>query len=62
MPEGDELTRWQCRVCGYIYDPALHEGVSFERLDEQWLCPGCGFGKEVFFRLPFRRRDGQQTT
>lgn len=40
--------RWVCRVCGYIYDPALHDEVPFEAVEADWRCPGCGFGKDVF--------------
>jgi rubredoxin len=40
--------QWECTVCGYIYDPALHDGVPFDRLPEGWICPGCGFPKNVF--------------
>jgi rubredoxin len=42
--------QWICRICGYIYDPRLHEGVAFEDLPQTWRCPGCGFGKAVFVR------------
>lgn len=45
-------TRWLCKVCGYIYDPALHGGVPFEQLPADWRCPGCGFGKYVFRPMP----------
>ena len=40
--------RWVCTICGFIYDPALYDGVAFENLPDGWLCPGCGFGKDVF--------------
>lgn len=46
--ETSNLQQWVCRVCGYTYDPRLHEGVAFEDLSADWRCPGCGFGKEVF--------------
>lgn len=42
--------QWVCRICGYIYDPRLHEGVAFEDQPATWRCPGCGFGKTVFAR------------
>ena len=44
--------RWVCRVCGYIYDPALNGGVAFEDLPPGWRCPGCGFDRGAFRRLP----------
>ncbi len=48
--DDNDSARWQCRVCKYIYDPALHGGRPFETLPEDWVCPGCGFGKAVFAR------------
>jgi rubredoxin len=47
--------QWVCRVCGYVYDPALHNGVPFEDLPADYRCPGCGYPKSVFFR----RRPGK---
>jgi len=44
----DESESWICTVCGYVYDPALHDGVEFAQLPADWLCPGCGFGTGVF--------------
>ena len=44
----DDKTPWICTVCGYVYDPRLHAGQPFGALPEDWLCPGCGFGKNVF--------------
>jgi rubredoxin len=46
----DDCLQWVCRICGYIYDPRLHEEVAFEELPAEWRCPGCGFGKSVFVR------------
>ncbi|MBP5307321.1 MAG: MBL fold metallo-hydrolase [Paludibacteraceae bacterium] len=37
-----------CSVCGYVYDPAEHDGVPFEELPEDWKCPRCKQGKEKF--------------
>ena len=39
-----------CSVCGYVYDPAEHEGLSFEALPEDWKCPRCRQGKDKFNR------------
>ncbi len=46
--------QWVCGVCGYIYDPDLHDGVAFEDVPDDWTCPGCGFGKRMFRRCPRR--------
>ena len=43
--------KWQCTVCGYIYDPEQEGGVSFEDLPEDWTCPECGAGKDLFEAL-----------
>ena len=39
---------YTCSVCGYVYDPAQHDGVAFEDLPEDWVCPLCGVGKDMF--------------
>ncbi|MGQ9555542.1 MAG: rubredoxin [Anaerolineae bacterium] len=41
------MRKWQCTVCGYIYDPA-ETGVAFEDLPDDWVCPECGVGKDMF--------------
>jgi flavin reductase (DIM6/NTAB) family NADH-FMN oxidoreductase RutF/rubredoxin len=53
-----ELKKFQCIVCGYIYDPAegdkaksIPPGTSFEDLPDGWTCPICGVGKEEFKEL-----------
>ena len=47
--------RYVCTACGYVYDeeqgdPALGipPGTKFEDLPEDFTCPWCGLGKEVF--------------
>ena len=40
--------KYVCSICGYVYDPAEHEGVAFEDLPEDWKCPRCKQGKEKF--------------
>ena len=42
--------KYVCSVCGYIYDPAEHDGVAFEELPEDWKCPRCKQPKEKFNR------------
>lgn len=49
------MKKFICEPCGYIYDPAVGDsaggiepGVAFEDLPEDWVCPICGMGKEVF--------------
>lgn len=40
--------KYVCSICGYVYDPAEHDGVAFEDLPEDWKCPRCKQGKENF--------------
>jgi len=41
------MKKYQCTVCGYIYDEEV-EGVKWEDLPDDWVCPLCGVGKESF--------------
>ena len=50
-----KMKKYKCEVCGYIYDPEVGDpdngvapGTAFEDLPEDWVCPLCGEGKEVF--------------
>lgn len=36
-----------CNVCGYEYDEE-QEGVKFDKLPEDWVCPVCGVDKTNF--------------
>lgn len=40
--------KYICSICGYVYDPAEHDGVAFEDLPEDWKCPRCRQPKEKF--------------
>ena len=40
--------KYVCSVCGYVYDPAEHDGVAFEDLPEDWRCPRCKQPKTKF--------------
>ena len=39
-----ENSVWVCTVCGYEYDGE----IPFEELPEDWVCPLCGVGKDMF--------------
>ncbi|NPV53400.1 MAG: rubredoxin [Firmicutes bacterium] len=52
------MDRWECTVCGYIYDPEegdsssdIDPGTPFEDLPEDWVCPQCGATKDLFEKL-----------
>ncbi len=40
--------KYICSVCGYVYDPAEHDGAAFEDLPDDWKCPRCRQPKEKF--------------
>ena len=47
--------KYECGVCKYIYNPktgnekaGVAPGTEFEDLPEDWVCPVCGEGKDVF--------------
>ena len=40
--------KYVCSICGYVYDPAEHDGVAFEDLPDDWKCPKCKQPKEKF--------------
>jgi rubredoxin len=50
--------KWECTVCGYIYDPetgdpdsGIKPGTTFENLPDDWVCPICGVGKDKFVKV-----------
>jgi len=49
------MKKYTCTVCGYVYDPEAGDpdsGVApatpFEEISDDWLCPVCGVGKDMF--------------
>ena len=40
--------KYVCSICGYVYDPAEHDGIAFEDLPDDWKCPRCKQSKEKF--------------
>ncbi|HAG16767.1 MAG TPA: High molecular weight rubredoxin [Bacteroidales bacterium] len=52
------LKKWECGVCGHIYDPlegdpdsGIAPGTPFEDIPEDWVCPTCGVSKADFFPM-----------
>ena len=39
--------KYVCEVCGYLYDEEA-EGVKWEDLPDDYVCPLCGVGKDQF--------------
>jgi len=52
------MDKWECTICGYIYDPAegdpdngVAPGTPFEKLPDSWVCPLCGATKDMFEKI-----------
>ena len=53
--EKNENQRYECVECKYIYNPkfgnekaGVKAGTAFEDLPDNWVCPVCGEGKDMF--------------
>lgn len=53
--EKSDTQRYECVECKYIYNPkfgnekaGIKPGTPFESLPEDWVCPVCGEGKDMF--------------
>ena len=51
-------TRLECKVCWYVYDPALGDAVwqipaatPWGELPSHWSCPNCSTTKDGFLAL-----------
>ena len=49
------MDKYECSICGYIYDEAIGDpdndieaGTSWDDLPEDFACPLCGVGKDMF--------------
>lgn len=49
------MKKWECIVCGWVYDEAkgdpesgLAPGTRWEDVPDDWVCPDCGVGKDDF--------------
>ncbi len=49
------MENYVCIVCGWVYDPAVGDpdngikpGTPFAELPDEWVCPECGVGKDMF--------------
>lgn len=50
-----DKTKYTCMPCGWTYDPEMGDpengiapGTSFDELPDDWTCPVCGVGKQLF--------------
>jgi flavin reductase (DIM6/NTAB) family NADH-FMN oxidoreductase RutF/rubredoxin len=53
-----KMDKYECQVCGYIYDPAkgdpdgnIPPGTPWEKLPDGWVCPVCGAAKSEFKKI-----------
>ena len=53
--EKSDMQRYECLECKYIYNPkfgnekaGIKPGTPFDELPDNWVCPVCGEGKEMF--------------
>jgi rubredoxin len=51
----DDMDRYVCTICGYVYDPAQGDpdngvaaGTKFQDVPDSWECPVCGAAKSDF--------------
>ncbi|MGH8575717.1 MAG: rubredoxin [Gammaproteobacteria bacterium] len=49
------MKKWQCGVCGFIYDEAqglaeggIAPGTRWADIPDTWVCPDCGASKSDF--------------
>ena len=49
------MAKYVCTVCGYVYDPEVGDpdngiapGTPWEQVPEDWVCPLCAVGKDMF--------------
>ena len=52
------MNKYRCTVCGYVYDPVIGDpdngiepGTQFDDLQDSWVCPECGVGKDSFEKV-----------
>jgi len=52
------MAKYECTACNYIYDEDLGDpdgdikpGTKFEDIPDDWVCPVCGVGKDLFEKV-----------
>ena len=55
--------KWQCRICGWIYDEELGDpdsgiapGTAWEDVPDDWRCPDCGASRDEFDMVELEER------
>lgn len=49
------MAKYKCKACEYVYDESVGDvehgiaaGTKFEDIADDWVCPDCGVGKDLF--------------
>jgi len=49
------MQKYVCTLCDWVYDPAIGDpdngvapGTAFDDLPDDWVCPDCGAGVDMF--------------
>jgi rubredoxin len=52
------MDKYECTVCGYVYDPVkgdpdsgIAPNTTFDQLPDDWVCPVCGAIKDQFQKV-----------
>ncbi len=52
------MDKYECTVCGWIYDPEIGDpdggiapGTPFDAIPDGWVCSMCGAGKNDFQKV-----------
>lgn len=52
------MDKYECTVCGYIYDEAegdpdngVAAGTKWDDVPADWVCPLCGAAKDAFQKI-----------
>lgn len=58
LPTPGNATRYECKVCWTVYDPAqgdpvwqIPPGTAFDALPPHWTCPNCATEQSGFLAL-----------
>lgn len=61
--------RWECRICGFIYDEAkglpeegIQPGTAWDDIPDDWSCPDCGVSKAEFDMVEITGRAATSAT
>tara|TARA_Y100001970_G_C14254593_1_gene874287 strand:- start:7343 stop:7780 length:438 start_codon:yes stop_codon:yes gene_type:complete len=64
--ENSDLNRFECKGCGFIYDPAegirkfgIHKNTPFNSIDKNsFKCPVCRSGYELYENIGLKNKSG----